>query len=138
MLHLPELRGRAENFGAEEGKGTPFKVFSGKEATLNRVILLVFLSSKHPLAKYDVYLQIHGMKGLKRKDSKTVYRRIEVLNQEGWIAHRGKRPAKVQGESILYELTLKGKLALRLDEISIEEFLKTASDEQLAKFIDVL
>lgn len=78
------------------------------------------------------------MKGLKRKDSKTVYRRIEVLNQEGWIAQKGTRPAKVQGDSMLYELTLKGKAALRLDEKSIEEFLKGATDEQLAKLLDLL
>jgi chromosome segregation and condensation protein ScpB len=77
------------------------------------------------------------MKGLKRKDSKTVYRRIEVLNQEGWIAQNGTRPAKVQGESILYELTLNGKVALRLYEKSIEEFLKDATDDQLSKFLDL-
>ena len=119
-------------------KGTRLEVFSGKEETLNRVILLIFRSSKQPLAKYDVYLQIHSMKGLKRKDSKTIYRRIEVLNQEGWIAHKGTRPAKVQGDSILYELTLKGKAALKLDKKNIEDFLKTATQEQLTKFIDLL
>ena len=115
-------------------KGTRLEVFSGKEETLNRVILLIFRSSKQPLAKYDVYLQIHSMKGLKRKDSKTVYRRIEVLNQEGWIAHIGKRPAKVQGESMLYGLTLKGRAALEFDEKSVEDFLQTATDEQFQKF----
>jgi len=45
------------------------------------------------------------------------------------------RSAKVQGDSILYELTLKGKAALKLDKKSIEEFLQTATDEQLSMFI---
>jgi hypothetical protein len=42
----------------------------------------------------------------------------------------------VQGESILYEVTLKGKAALKIDQKSIEDFLKTATDEQLLKFIE--
>jgi DNA-binding PadR family transcriptional regulator len=118
-------------------KGTPLKVFSGKEATLNHIILLILRSSKQPLTRYDVYLQIRRIRGLKRKNSKTVYRRMEALSQEGWITQNGTRPAKVKGDSILYELTLKGKAALRLEERSIEEFLKIATDEQLALFITV-
>ena len=113
-------------------------MFSGKEATLNRVILLILRSSKQPLTRYDVYLKIRGMRGLKRKDSKTIYRRMTVLNQDGWIAQNGTRPAKVKGDSILYELTLKGKAALKLNEKKIEDFLETATDVQLAKLIDLL
>ena len=116
-------------------KGTRLKVFSGKEASLNRVILLI-LRSKKLLAKYDVYLEIRNIKGFKHKDSKTIYRRIEALSEEGWIAQKVTRPAKVQGESLLYELTLKGKAALKLDQKSIEDFPKTATDEQLQKFIE--
>ena len=117
-------------------KGTRLKVFSGKEASLNRVILLI-LYHKKLLAKYDVFLEIRNIKGFKHEDSKTVYRRMDALNKEGWIAEKGTRPAKVQGESILYELTLKGKAALRLDNKSMDDFLKTATNEQLTKFIDL-
>jgi DNA-binding PadR family transcriptional regulator len=116
-------------------KGTRLKVFSGKEASLNRVILLI-LYSKKLLAKYDVFLEIRNIKGFKHEDSKTVYRRMDALNQEGWIAQKGTRPAKVQGESILYEVTMKGKAALKLDQKSIEDFFQTATDEQLLKFIE--
>jgi DNA-binding PadR family transcriptional regulator len=116
-------------------RGTPLKVFSGKEATLNRVILLI-LNSKKPLTKYDLFLLIRNMKGFRHKASKTIYRRIYALEQGGWIIQNGMRPAKVEGNSALYELTLKGKAALRLDEKSLEEFLNTATNEQLSKFID--
>ena len=60
-----------------------------------------------------------------------------ALGKEGWIVQKGTRPAKVQGDSIQYGLTLKGQAALRLDEKSIEDFLKTATEEQLVKFIDL-
>jgi DNA-binding PadR family transcriptional regulator len=91
---------------------------------------------KRALAKYDVFLEIRNIKGFKHEDSKTVYRRMDALNQEGWIAQKGTRPAKVQGESTLYEVTMKGKAALKLDQKSIEDFFQTATDEQLLKFIE--
>jgi hypothetical protein len=77
------------------------------------------------------------MKGFRHRDSKTIYRRIDALAMDGWIAQNGARPAKVQGNSVLYMLTLKGKAALKLDEKSIEEFLKTATNDKLSKFIDL-
>jgi hypothetical protein len=59
---------------------------------------------------------------------------MDALNKGDSITLKGTRPAKVQGEAILYELTPKGKAALKLDEKSTEGFLQTASDEQLLKF----
>ena len=135
MFFLSRVGGEQKTLAQKKGKGTPLKVFRGKQARLNRVILLI-LSHKKLLAKYDVFLEIRNIKGFKHEDSKTVYRRMEALNKEGWIAQKGTRPAKVQGESILYELTLKGKAALTLDQKSVEDFLQTATDEQLLKFIE--
>lgn len=62
---------------------------------------------------------------------------MDALSSEHWITPNGTRPAKVQGDSILYELTLKGKAAVKLNDKSIEDFLETATDEQLAKFIEL-
>jgi DNA-binding PadR family transcriptional regulator len=118
-------------------KGTPLRVFSGKQAKLNRVIMLLYRSSKTSLTKYDIYKQIHNLKGYKHYDSRTVYRRITALINEGWIEKTGIRPGQVEGESVLYELTLKGKAALKLDQKSIEGFLRTATKDQLDKFIDL-
>ncbi len=78
------------------------------------------------------------MKGCRHKNSKTIYRRIDAPEEEGWIGKNGKRPAKVQGNSALYELTLKGKTALKLDGKNIEIFLRIATDEQLNKLINLL
>ena len=83
-----------------------------------------------------MFLKVRKIKGFRHKDSRTFYRRISMLEQEGWIGRKGKRPAKVKGDSVLYALTLKGTAALKLDEKSREPFLKTATNEQLIKFID--
>jgi DNA-binding PadR family transcriptional regulator len=117
-------------------KGTKLKVFSGRAADLNRVISKI-LEKKGALIAYDVWLQLRGIKGFKHTDSKTVYRRMQALEQQGWIAQKGTRPAKPGWDSTLYELMLRGKAALRLDEKSIEDFLRTATDEQLLKFVDL-
>lgn len=109
-------------------------MFSGKEATLNRVILLILYSDKL-LAKYDVFLKIRKIKGYRRMDARTVYRRMDALEKEDWIVQNGKRPAKPGWPSELYEITLKGIAALKIDEKSIEDFLNTATDRQLLKFI---
>ena len=110
-------------------------MFKGREARLNRIISKI-LESKSPLIAYDVWLQLRGIKGFRHIDSRTVYRRMQALEQQGWTAQKGTRPAKPGWDSTLYELTLKGKAALKLDEKSIEDFLRTATDEQLLKFID--
>ena len=84
-----------------------------------------------------MFLEIKGMKGFRHISSKTVYKRIEVLGQEGWIAQKGKRRAKVQGDALLYEIALKGKAALQLNKKDIEEFLNMATNEQLARLVDL-
>ena len=117
-------------------KGTRLEVFSGKQATLNRILLL--LLERKNLTKYDAYLEVTRMKGLRHRTSKTVYRRMDALSQEGWITQKGTRPGKVQGDSILYELTLGGMVALELDKKNLEDFIKTAKDEHLAKLIELL
>jgi DNA-binding PadR family transcriptional regulator len=117
-------------------KGTPLGVFSGKQAKLNRIVLLLHRSSKTSLTKYDVYKQIHNMRGYKHYDSRTIYRRINALIGEGLITKVGSRPGQVEGESVLYELTRKGKASLKADEKSMDEFLKTATEDQLSMFLD--
>ena len=110
-------------------------MFSGKEESLNRVICQI-LERKGPLIVYDVLLQVRGTKGFRNTDSGIVYRRMQALEKQGWITQKGTRPTRPGWPSELYLLTLRGKAALRLDEKSIEDFLRTATDEQLLKFID--
>ena len=71
-------------------------MFSGKQAKLNRIILLLHRSSKTSLTKYDIYKQIRNIKGYKHYDSKTVYRRLNALIGEGLIAKVGSRPGLVE------------------------------------------
>jgi DNA-binding PadR family transcriptional regulator len=117
-------------------RGTKIKLFTGKQAILNRHIMKVLKSSKTPLTKFEIYKIVHGMKGCKKFASGTIYRRINALIEEQHFISVGCKPAKVQGESVLYVLTKKGRAHLRLDERNIEEFLETATEEEFGKFLE--
>ena len=117
-----------------KSKGTRLKVFSGREARLNRVVFKI-LEAKGLLIPYDVWLQIRGIKGFRHTEFPTIRRRMKTLEHQHWIFQKGARPAKPGWDSTLYELTLRGKAALRLDEKNIDVFLQTAKNEQLLMLI---
>ncbi|MGD6810506.1 MAG: hypothetical protein ACQCN3_12475 [Candidatus Bathyarchaeia archaeon] len=119
----------------EKCKGVPLRIFSGKQRKLNRVILP--LLKKEALAKEDVFHVLRITKGFRGVTSKTVCRRMDVLNEGGYIAPSGKRPGAVQGECILYKITRKGLGALRMDRRSGDEFLDTATEEKLDEFLRI-
>ena len=120
----------------KSSKGTELSVFKGKQAKLSRVILQV-LEWKSPLIAYDVWRKVKSCKGFRDVDSKTAYRRMEALQQEGLISEKGTRVGKRGGDRTLYELTLMGEDALILDGRNMEKWLKKATDEQLKKFRDL-
>jgi len=118
----------------KKSKGTPLKVFSGKAAPLNRIILLILRISKQPLTKYDMALEVRRVVEFKHTDKNTVYRRMDALHEQDYISIVGERPVKPGWPSELYALNERGKAALKLDKRSIEEFLLTASYGELRKF----
>lgn len=120
----------------KKSEGTPLKVFSGKQAKLNRVILQTF-DRKGPLISYDVWRFVVMIKDFGQTERKTIYYRVEALSQEGYIIQRGTRPTQPGWPSELFELTLKGKAALKADKKSMDQFFATASEEELQKFIDI-
>jgi len=117
-------------------RGTKLKVFSGKEANLNHVILRIL--EKQALIPYDVWLIVRTTKGFRHTPHKSVCRRIQALEKQGWIAKSGKRPTRPAGISDLCEITLKSKAALRLSEKTMDRFLEIATEEKLLRLIETL
>jgi DNA-binding PadR family transcriptional regulator len=109
------------------------KIFSGKEATLNHVVFLILL--REPLISYDIWLSVKSTKTFRHTRYKTVCRRINTLHKQAWLKMSGSRPTKSSGNSPLYTLTLKAKAALKLSKQSIDDYLQTATEQQLTKFI---
>jgi hypothetical protein len=117
-------------------KGTKLKVFSGKQAKLNRVILQIF-DTKGPLIAYDVWRFVVMIKDFSQTERKTVYDRVEALSREGYIIQKGTRPTQPGWPSELFKLARRGKAALKADKKSMDQFLATATEEKLQKFIDI-
>lgn len=120
----------------KRSQGTRLEVFSGKKQHLNRIILQILRWKNSPLIAYDIWRQIKSTRGFKNVDSKTAYRRMDDLAQEGYIAEKGTRVGKRGGDKTLYKITRRGRAALRLDERSGDRFLRKATEEQLAGFLD--
>lgn len=116
--------------------GIKLKVFSGKQQKLNRLILQIF-DRKGPLIAYDVWRFVVMTKDYGQTERKTVYDRVDALSKEGYLIQRGTRPTQPGWPSELYELTRKGKAALKADKKSMDQFLATATEEELQKFIDI-
>ena len=68
----------------KKGKGTELKVFSGREAKLNRIIFLI-LDSKKPLTSYDMFLEIRRIKGFRYVKRQSVDRRMKALLEQHWL-----------------------------------------------------
>jgi hypothetical protein len=118
-----------------KGKGTRLKVFSGREASLNRVIFLI-LYSKKLLTSYDTYLEIRGIKGYRHTKRQCVDRRMKALYQQGWLEKKGIRPAKAHFPSPLYILSIRAQAAIAISKKDLDVFIQTAPEQQLQKLIE--
>lgn len=136
MVPLQDSWGIAK-VGAKNTTGSAkLKVFSGKQKKLNRLALQIF-DQKGPLVWYDVWRFVKMTKGYGRTEKKTIQDRVDALFEQGYVAKNGTRPTKPGWPSDLFEITRKGKAALKADKKTMDQFLETASEEELQKFIDI-
>jgi predicted transcriptional regulator len=112
-------------------------VFKGREAKLNRVIFRI-LDAKELLTSYDMYLEIRRIKGFRHTKYPSIDRRMKALRQQHWIAQKGTRRTKAGSNSPLYELTVRAQAALKLDDINMNDLVRTAQEKLLLELITML
>ena len=78
------------------------------------------------------------VKEFERTDKNTVYRRMDSLQEQGWVSIVGQRLTKPGWPSDLYDINLSGLNALILDVTNLDEFLLTSNYEKQRKFNDAL
>jgi|GEM_PF-1155491 len=128
--------GRKTSLTKAKPQGTKLQVFSGKEANLNHLILL--LIEKEALIPYDVWLLVRVVKNFRHTPYKSICRRVRILDQQGWIVKKGERPTRPRGTANLYGITLKAQAVLRIAEKPMDEFLESASEQKLHQLIETL
>jgi DNA-binding Lrp family transcriptional regulator len=117
--------------------GTPLKVFSGREAKLNRVIFMI-LDAKKGLTSYGMYLEIRRIKGFRHVKRQSVDRRMKALCEQGWIRKYGVRPAKAHFLSPLYALSVRAQVALCLNKTDLNLFIQVANEIELKTVVNIL
>ena len=118
-------------------KSGKLSVFKGREARLNKAIFHV-LALKGPLTIYEVCKEVRAQKGLKQTKYTNVNRRIRILEQSGYLERAGKRKTLAGFEAILYGLTPKTYLALLLNQINLEDFIRTADKNAITVILATL
>ncbi|MEM2081498.1 MAG: hypothetical protein QW744_04415 [Candidatus Bathyarchaeia archaeon] len=117
----------------KKSKGTRLKVFSGREARLNRAIFEI-LAKESPQPLKQLYKKVSKQKGLEETYYASLIKRLHCLKEVGYIAEtKQKHPSPT-----IYELRTKAYLAMFLEENSMEDILEQATDTQSALILMAL
>ena len=122
--------------GRKKNNNTELKVFSGREARLNRMIFTI-LDSKKLLTSYDMYLEIKRIKGFSHVKRQCVDRRMKALCEQGWIIKNGVKPAKAHFLSPLYALSIRAQAALALNKADLNVFIQVAPKIELEIIVNM-
>jgi hypothetical protein len=125
----PNKSGRRQKTESDDS-GSKLSVFKGREAKLNRAILLV-LFQNGPLVVYDITKEVKKRKGFRFTKYTNVNRRVRALTQQGYLESVGSRDTQSGSQGTLYQPTIRAKVAFYLNEISPDQFIKEATDEAL-------
>lgn len=108
-------------------KSGRISVFKGHEARLNQAIFHI-LALKGPLTIYDIHKEVKAQRGLRNTRYASVNKRVRVLEESGNIKKIGIKKTKAGFEASIYELNVKGYLAILLNQINLDDFLKRVDD----------
>jgi DNA-binding Lrp family transcriptional regulator len=102
-------------------------VFKGREAKLNFAVFHV-LALKGPQTIYDIHKEVKAQRGLRQTRYASVNKRVRFLEESGYIKKIGIKKTKAGFEASIYELNVKGYLAILLNQINLDDFLKRVDD----------
>jgi DNA-binding Lrp family transcriptional regulator len=110
-----------------KAKSGRISVFKGHEARLNQAIFHV-LALKGPQTIYDIHKEVKAQRGLRQTRYASVNKRVRFLEESGYIKKIGIKKTKAGFEASIYELNVKGYLAISLNQINLDDFLKRVDD----------
>ncbi len=103
-------------------------VFKGRKARLNRAVFQV-LAQHGPLTISEIRRFIRALKGFRYTRYSVINRRIRALKEEGYLQIVGyKKPRKAPILSPVYQLTVRAYLAVLLDRMDLDRFLREADE----------
>ena len=118
----------------KKSKGTALSVFKGKEAKLNRAIFQA-LSLHGPLKKYGIHKNLIKQRKPKKKHYGNVSKRVNALEQSGFLERIDLGRMEAGSEAIVYELKPRAYLAFLFDSLGLENVLGRLDDEFAAEVL---
>jgi DNA-binding PadR family transcriptional regulator len=110
--------------------GFRLSIFKGREAKLNRVILLVLFQSG-PLVVYDITKEITKYRAFRKTKYTNVNRRVRALAEQGYLETVGSRETQSGSRGALYQPTIRATVAFYQNKISRDQFVREANDDAL-------
>jgi len=110
-------------------------VFKGREARLNRAIFQS-LASKSPQTKWDIFRQFKKQKGMSHLRYWVLIRRIEALHKQDYLLNVGETETLPGSETALYQLTPRAELAMALDQVDLDKFIKEADYHRILSALE--
>jgi len=102
-------------------------VFKGRQAKLNKTIFHI-LALKGSLTIYDIHKEVRKQKQLTNTKYAVVNRRVRELEKSRYLEILGLKKTRAGFMVALYQLTTRGYLALLLETVNLNLFLKNANE----------
>jgi hypothetical protein len=111
-------------------------VFSGRKAKLNYAIFQV-LAKKSPQTDWDIFSQLKKQKDLSNLKYWVLIRRIKNLHESDFLMKVGETKTMPGTETGLYHLSPRAELAMTLDQIDLDKFIKEADFEYVCEMDNI-
>jgi len=117
--------------------GVRLSVFKGRKARLNRVIFKV-LCECGPLTIYELRKKIRRLRDFRYTGYSVINRRVHALERGNYLeVVELRRAEKFPYPIHVYRLTVRARLAMLLDRLDLDSFLRTADEAKLEVLLRV-
>jgi hypothetical protein len=110
-------------------------VFKGREAKLNRAIFQT-LAHKSPQTAWDVFRHFKKQKDMVHLTYWVLIRRVRALQELDYLMKVGERKTMPGSETALYQLTPRAELAMALDQIDLDKFIREADYHRILSALE--
>ena len=105
-------------------------VFKGRKAKLNHAIFQT-LTRKSPQTTWDMFKQLKKQKDMTKLRYWVLIQRVRALQELDYLMKVGETKTMLGTETALYQLTPRAELAITLDQVDLNHFLKKADYHQI-------
>ena len=105
-------------------------VFKGRKARLNRALFQA-LAHKSPQTAWDMFKQFKKQKGMANLRYWVLIRRVKALQELDYLMKVGETETMPGSETALYQLTPRAELAMALDQVNLDKFIREANYQRI-------